>query len=112
MTVTGGARSLDARARVTLVLGCAASAPGPCAGSVVLKTARAVAAQRRRKRVLALGRASFSIAPGKTAKVRVKVGKAGLRALRRAGRLSVRAAITSSNAAKTTKTFTLRPRRR
>jgi hypothetical protein len=110
MTVDGGAHRLDRRNRVTLRLGCPATAPGPCAGTVVLRTAKAVAAARRRR--LVLGRARFSIAPGARAKVRIKVGRRGARAVRRAKLLKVVATITAPTAGRTTKTFTLAPRRR
>jgi hypothetical protein len=102
LSVRGGNRRLDRRGRVTFVVGCPAAAPGPCAGRVVL---------RRARRPLALGRKAFTLAPGQAGRVRVKVGRRGRRALRRAKRLRVRATVTASNASASQVTFVLRPRR-
>jgi hypothetical protein len=101
-----GNRRLDRRGRVTFVIGCpaSASAPGPCAGRVRLRTARG--------RVLTLGRRAFTIAPGRMARVRVKVGRRGRLALRRTRRLRVRVTATATNASPKQIAFTLRPRRR
>jgi hypothetical protein len=104
LSVRGGNRRVDRRGRVTFVIGCPAVAPVPCAGSVLLRTAR--------RRALTLGRKAFTIAPGRTARVRVKVGRRGRRALRRARRLRVRAIVTAANASPVWRTFTLRPPRR
>jgi hypothetical protein len=101
LSVRRGNRRVDRRGRALLVIGCPAAAPGPCVGAVVLR-----AAGRR------LGRRAFTIAPGRTARVRVNVGRRGRRALRRARRLRVRAIVTAANALPVRRTFTLRRARR
>jgi hypothetical protein len=100
MTLSAGG-VLDRRRRTALTLGCPAAAAGPCAGEVVLRAGG-----------LRLGRAPFAVAPGRTKVVRVTLTRAGLRALRRARSLRVRAALTARNTRPSTATFTLRPRRR
>lgn len=96
LTTTG---IVDRRGRVALWLRCPAAAAGVCSGEVVLRGAG-----------LRLGRATFGALPSARRLVRVRIGRRGLRALRRRGPLRVRAAITATNAWPSTATFTLRPR--
>jgi len=76
-------RRAVARVRVK----CPATATTPCAGKLVLRGLRG----RR-----ALGTARFSMAPGATKTVKVKLSKSGLRKLRANGRLRVRASATTT----------------
>jgi hypothetical protein len=92
---------VDRRGRVALTLRCPDAVAGVCRGEVVLRGAG-----------LRLGRASFGALPSARRVVRVKIGRRGLRALRRTGSVRVRAAVTATGTWPTTKTFTLRRSRR
>jgi hypothetical protein len=70
---------------VTLKLSCRAGTLGRCSGRTKLTAERR--AGSRAARLVTLGRAPFSIMPGKQAKVRVRVTRAGRRLLRGARRL-------------------------
>jgi hypothetical protein len=84
-----------ARRSVVLTLNCPAATAGRCSGRTKL-TARRRRPGARAVSTVALGRATFSIAAGKQAKVRVRVSRAGQRLLNRTRRLRGRA----SNAAR------------
>ena len=75
-----------ARGAITVRLRCPAGTSGRCSGQTTL-TAR----RRTRPRRVSLGRAAFSIAPGSSARVKVRVTRAGRRLFRRASRLRGRA---------------------
>jgi hypothetical protein len=87
------------RGFVTLRLSCPAETAGPCSGST-----RLTAAARRSAARVRLGRASFSIAPGKQARVRVRVSRAGRRLVSRKRRLSARARNVAHDAAGVSRT--------
>jgi hypothetical protein len=70
---------------ITLKLSCPASTAGRCSGRTKLTALRRASAPRRRSATL--GRATFSIAPGSQARVKVPVSRAGRRLLIRVGRL-------------------------
>jgi hypothetical protein len=98
---------------------CPAAAVMPCAVNVDVKSGRKVRTGPRRKRgkphVVRFGRLSGSVAPGQTLKLRVKLSKGGLKALRRLGQTAAVAVIGASSeptsTAKKTVRFTLRSRR-
>jgi hypothetical protein len=89
-----GALRLTRRNRVVVPVSCAAREPEACAGTLTLVTNR-----RLGRRVLTFGRARFSAAPGRTARVTVKVSKRKARLLRRKRRLSVRLSATARDRA-------------
>jgi hypothetical protein len=111
LSLAADSTRLDRRGRARLVVGCPRTAPGPCAGALLLRTVGRVRVGKRRQ-VLTLGRATFTLRAGRRATVRVRVGRRARRALRRAGRLRVRAVASARNASSATATFTLRPARR
>jgi hypothetical protein len=84
-----------ARRSVVITLNCPAATAGRCSGRSKL-TARLRRPGARAVSTITLGRATFSIAAGKQAKVRVRVSRAGQRLLNRTRRLRGRA----SNAAR------------
>src|SRR5439155_4947003 len=63
--------------KVPVSVSCPAKAKTSCVGKLVLKTARAVTTSSGKKKVVTLGKASFSIAAGKTKVVKVKLSKGG-----------------------------------
>jgi hypothetical protein len=80
---------------VKLTLVCPAAAIGSCAGTDVLTTARKVrAAKGKKARVLVLGKGKFSIAPGATGTVTIKLSKAALKLL--AGKRTLKARQTTA----------------
>jgi hypothetical protein len=86
----------------TLSLSCPSSNIDPCAGTVTLNTAGKVLVAKKhkaRKRALRLGSSKFSIAPGQTGAIKVKIRSAGLKALARTGKLSAKATFTITNRA-------------
>jgi TolB protein len=95
---------------------CPAGSTGNCAGTLTLKTAGAVAARdakkkhhkRKKRRVLTLGHAKFSIPAGTTAKVKVKISKTGMTVLRAKKKLTAVANVTSSDNTHVTKTSSTR----
>ena len=73
---------------VVIPLACPAGAQGNCAGNLTIVTAskvlvpkKATVAAKRKKKKLTLGKASFSIPPGQTKNVRVKLSKSALKLL-------------------------------
>ncbi len=96
---------------------CPAGSTGNCTGTLTLKTASPVAAQaskkkhrkhKKRRRVLTLGRASFSIPAGTTVKVKVRISKTGMKVLRAKKKLSARANVISKDGAGVAKTSSTR----
>jgi hypothetical protein len=82
---------------VTFSLRCPATVSGRCTGTLALRTAKKVAARKgAKKRRLALGKHSFSIASGKTGKVVVKLNKTARKLLRKHRSLKARATITAT----------------
>jgi hypothetical protein len=74
--------------RVYIPLTCPANAAQPCGGFLVVTEQQAKKASAAKKR-RALARVKFSVKPGKTKKVLVKLSKAGRKLLKRKGRLKV-----------------------
>ena len=64
---------------VTIPLACQAGLSSNCTGTITLRTAKAVAAKKKRQ--LKLGSKSFSIAPGKTGRVKIKLSTTALKLL-------------------------------
>ncbi len=97
---------LGSRRRLRVRVKCGAAEPERCRGMLRLYTGR---------RKLKIGSARFRIAPGRTARVRVKLSRRGGRLLVRAGRLRVlavaRARDSSGNLGRRRARFTLLPRR-
>jgi hypothetical protein len=87
------------RGKVPILVNCPANTPGRCAGTLVLKTASKVPVLRiaAKKKILTLGKSSFTIQSGKTAKVFVKLSRAGKRLLLKRGRLGAVATVTSKD---------------
>jgi hypothetical protein len=82
--------------RFRLRISCPATSPEPCRGAIRLhlrkrpgRSAVRAAAAAARRRVVA--RARFSVAPGRTKAVKLRLSRPARRLLRRHGRLSVRA---------------------
>jgi hypothetical protein len=92
-----------ARRSITLRLSCPASTAGNCTGRTKL-TARHRSSGSRSATVVKLGRARFQIAPGKVAKVRVRVTRAGRRLFAGTRRLRGRAASAAHDGAGLSKT--------
>jgi uncharacterized repeat protein (TIGR01451 family) len=68
------------KGKVRLSLACPATAVGNCVGTDALRiSARAKKGKRKKAKTLTLGRASFSVAPGKTVKVTIKLSKNALK---------------------------------
>jgi PKD repeat protein len=99
------ATAIGSNGALTLQIGCPAG-EASCSGRAELKTAAAVAASaaakrtaRAKRRVLALGSASFTVAGGRTAAVTLKLSAAGRRLLARAKRLKVVLTVLARDAA-------------
>jgi hypothetical protein len=88
---------------ITLKLSCPAATVGRCTGQTKLSARRPRSSSRAAARV-ALGRAGFSIAPGKRASVRVRVSRAGRGLLGREPRLRGNATSAARDAAGQSKT--------
>jgi Ca2+-binding RTX toxin-like protein len=87
----------DSNGRAAIRLTCPAAARGKCTGSLVLRTAMRVNLARRR-RVIELGRARYSIGPGTSRSVKVKLAKVIGRVASRTGRLQVVAVASTAGA--------------
>jgi hypothetical protein len=92
-----------ARRSITLRLSCPASTAGNCTGRTKL-TARHRSSGSRSATVVKLGRARFQVAPGKVAKVKVRVTRAGRRLFAGTRRLRGRAASAAHDGAGLSKT--------
>jgi hypothetical protein len=88
---------------LTLKLSCAAATVGRCTGQTKLTTRRRRSGARAAATV-GLGRARFSIAAGKQARVRLRVSRAGRRLLHRTPRLRGRATSAARDSAGRSKT--------
>ena len=101
-----GSRTITAsRARVLGVkVTCPASEPGGCTGKLALVSDKAFASARKR---VSLGTATFKIAGGKTAVVKVRLSRAGQRLLKRLGRVRARLTVTASDTAGNSATKTV-----
>ncbi|TMM10189.1 MAG: hypothetical protein E6G00_08075 [Actinobacteria bacterium] len=65
------------KGKAPVSVSCPAKAKTSCVGKLVLKTAKAVTTSSGKKKVVTLGKASFSIAAGKTKVLKVKLSKGG-----------------------------------
>jgi hypothetical protein len=65
------------KGKAPVSVSCPAKAKTSCDGKLVLKTAKAVMTSSGKKKVVTLGKASFSIASSKTKVVKVKLSKGG-----------------------------------
>ncbi len=92
-----------ARRSINLRLSCPSSTAGRCTGRTKL-TARRRSSGSRSATVVTLGRARFSIAPGKQAKVKVRVTRGGRRLFAGTRRLRGRAASAAHDGAGLSKT--------
>jgi hypothetical protein len=117
-TLRGRSITLNARGEALIPVTCSRTETESCAGLLTL-TARVPAnvAQRRRRRArnVRLGSRHFSVQPGRTRRVRIRLSRRNQARLRRAGRLravaTVRATDRAGNVATKRATFTLKPRR-
>jgi hypothetical protein len=97
-------RSLSVKNGIaSLSLTCPSSNVDSCAGSVTLNTAGKVLVAKRkpkaRRRALKLGSSTFSIAPGQTGTIAIKISALGRKALARTGKLRANATFTLKNRA-------------
>jgi hypothetical protein len=84
--------------RARIRLRCPAGAARSCTGTLKLKTAHKVRLRKSgRRRRVALGRRHFSIAAGRTAKVSVKLSRAGRTLLKKRGTLKARARVVATD---------------
>ncbi len=95
--------------RIYIPLSCPKNATKPCGGFLVIaqapaKKAGAAAAAKT------LGRAAYSVAPGKTKRITVSLSKAGRTLLKRRGRLAVRITVRPESGTAKSITKTLRYR--
>ena len=102
------ALALSGKNVIAVRLSCDTSETEPCAGTLSLASAKKLG-RGKRKRALQLGRAAFSIAPGKSGNAKVKVSKRTARVARGLRRFKVKATATARDRAgnKSTKTGTL-----
>lgn len=108
VTIGGGTIRVS-KGSAPISIGCPASAFTSCAGRLRLDSAKAIAARGNRKKVLALGQAGFTIAPGKKTTVSVKLSNKALRALKRAKKLAVKATVSGGTVKTRTIQITLKP---
>jgi PKD repeat protein len=78
----GGTLAADAKGFVTVTVSCPAGGAA-CSGTLTLKSAKAIAAAKGKKKVLTLGSARFTVAAGTSTKVKVHLGATGLKALKK-----------------------------
>jgi hypothetical protein len=114
LVLHGQTLTVGTNGKVTLNVPCPAAALGNCTGTDTLKTTgpvslRVVAAKAKKKKakVLTLGHAHFSIAPGKTGKVTIKLSKTAFKYLKKKHKLKVLEIVVahdSRNVAKTSQT--------
>lgn len=99
--------------RFNVVLGCPKSAAGPCTGVLILNPAGGTKAQRLAAAAAAasFGTATYSVAPGKTSKLLVKLNSAGRKALKRKGKLQVRLTVQPTGGTPTSVTRTLKAKK-
>ena len=96
VAITGGVVKVK-NATATIKLRCPAGAPGNCTGSLALDTAERVTLARV-KAVLQLGTARYTIAPGTSTAVKVKLVKGSKSLANHNGRIKVRATASTGRA--------------
>src|SRR5205085_2451336 len=96
LTLHGQTLTVGSNGKVTVSVPCPAAALGNCVGTDTLKTTSPVSlkvvaakAKKKKAKVLTLGHAHFSIAPGKTGKVTIKLSKTAFRYLVKKHKLKV-----------------------
>ncbi|HWT93633.1 MAG TPA: hypothetical protein VN238_11590, partial [Solirubrobacteraceae bacterium] len=94
------------RNRIAVSVACPAAGV-TCRGRVTLRTAARVKVGKRRT-VVTLGSASYTLAPGKRRTVSVKVGKTGRSLLRRTRKVRVRVTASATGAKAASRVVTLR----
>jgi hypothetical protein len=88
--VKGGSVRLTKRGVAAVRLTCPATElSGPCDGTLVLRTANKLLAPAAKRKRLRLGRTAFSIAAGKSRKVKVRLSKRNRRLVARRGRVKI-----------------------
>ena len=99
---------LNSSGKVPILVGCPTGTPGRCVGTLLLKTSTKVRVLRAaaKKKILTLGKSSFTIQSSKTAKVFVKLSRAGKRLLLKRGKLGAIATVRAKDGLGTTKTRT------
>jgi hypothetical protein len=107
---------------VTVRVTCSAASTIPCAGTAGIQTVRTFAkpaaftSAKARKKRITLATKRFSVAPGKTKVVRLKLTRDGMKLLRRQRTLKVRVSVVTKDAAGkrlgTSRTVTLKAKRR
>jgi hypothetical protein len=90
----GGTVSVDKKGRFRLKLTCPAGAAA-CSGKVLVRTASAVSSAKK-KRVLVLARKGYNVAAGKTASIRLTMGKKARRYVKRKGKVKALAVFTAA----------------
>jgi PKD domain-containing protein len=118
LVIKGGSVRLTKQGVAAVTLTCpAAEESGPCDGTLALRTARKVplhaSAMRRRVR---LGKAAFSVTPGRARKVRVRLSKRNRRLVARLLRVKIKATAQvhdqAGNTARVSRKLTLLPPKR
>lgn len=94
--------------KVTLALSCPATSIGHCVGTDTLTTASKVVASKKKKKakVLTLGKHSFSIPAGKSAKVTIKLNKTALKLIAKKHTLKVKQTVVAHDSRKFSKKTT------
>ena len=103
LAVSGSTLKVSRSGRVTVRLKCLVTDAAGCNGTLKLASTRKVRVGGKR-RTLSLGSKSFSVAPGKTARVVFKLSRANRTAVRRLKRVALR--LTATECAATPRTFT------
>jgi hypothetical protein len=115
-TFLGVSRPIEVRATgiEPFRLRCALTALVPCRGtiSLTLRPATRTATASRRRGALLLGSTRFSIEPGKTARIGLRLNRTGRRLLARRGKLDVTARVARRGAPNLVDTRNVRLRRR
>jgi hypothetical protein len=113
---------------VLVTIHCSALSKAPCAGNLFARTAKKFASnssvnvtaaakkKKAKKKVLQLAKKSFSVAPGKTAVIKLKLTKQGQRLLKRQRTLVIRVSSVAKDAATgaprtTSRTITLKAKK-
>jgi Ca2+-binding RTX toxin-like protein len=102
VTIGRGTVKVSRRTRTaSLALSCPAAARAHCAGSLALRTAKAVTLAGR-TRVLELGHARYDLRPGGSATVKLKLAAIATRVADRSGRINVLATASTGSAQRLT----------
>jgi hypothetical protein len=90
---------------LSIVLGCPAAEPASCKGKLMLKTAKRIRlAPRKKAKVVTLGSKAFTIAPGKSRRVKIKPPAKFRAYLRRVKKVSVNGSAVATDTAGNKKT--------